>query len=104
MTVMGMTLVITHDRKAAHELLERASSKTSERPTMVMANTLCGYGSVVAGQGYTPTFRRYRRYLHQELGTKVSAAQFEDVQEMEVSRQLLRALKEPEKWLEHYKT
>lgn len=103
-TVMGMTLVIIHDKKAARELLEQTSSKTSGRPTMVMANKLCGYESVVVCHGYTPTFRRYRRYLHQELGTKVSAAQFCDAQRIEVNRQLLRSLKEPEKWLEHFKT
>jgi hypothetical protein len=103
-TVMGMTLVIIHDKKAARELLERTSSKTSGRPTMVMANKLCGYESIVVCHGYTPTFRRYRKYLHQELGTKVSAAQFRDAQEIEVKRQLVRSLNAPEKWLDHFKT
>jgi hypothetical protein len=103
-TVLGMTLVIIHDKKAAQDLLEQAASKTSGRPTMIMANKLCGYESIVVCQGYNPTFRRYRKYLHQELGTKVSAAQFRDAQEIEVNRQLVRALKEPDKWLEHFKT
>lgn len=103
-TVMGMTLVVIHDRKAAHDLLEQTAGKTSGRPTMVMANKLCGYESIVLCQGYNPTFRRYRKYLHQELGTKVSAAQFRHVQEIEVNRQLVRALNEPGKWLEHFKT
>lgn len=103
-TVMGMTLVIIHDKKAAQELLEQTSSKTSGRPTMVMANKLCGYESIVICQDYNPTFRRCRKYLHQELGTKVSAAQFRGAQEIEVNRQLVRALNQPEKWLEHFKT
>lgn len=103
-TVMGMTLVIIHDKKAAHELLEQTSSKTSGRPTMVMANKLCGYESIVLCHGYTPTFRRYRKYLHQELGTKVSAAQFRGVQEIEVNRQLVRSLNAPGRWLNHFKT
>lgn len=81
-----MTLVIIHDKKAAHELLEQTSSKTSGRPTMVMANKLCGYESIVACQGYTSMFRRYRKFLHQTLRTKVSAAQFRDIQEVEVNR------------------
>ena len=101
---MGMTLVLVHDKRAAHELLEQAASKTSGRPTMVMANKLCGYESIVLCQGYNSTFRRYRKYLHRELGTKVSAAQFRDVQEFEVKRQLVRTLNEPEKWLDHCKT
>ncbi|OKL56052.1 hypothetical protein UA08_08613 [Talaromyces atroroseus] len=103
-TVLGKTLVLIHDKKAAHDLLELTASKTSGRPMMVMANKLCGYESIVVCQGYNPMFRRYRRYLHQELGTKVSAAQFHDAQEIEVNRQLVRALREPEKWLVHFKT
>ena len=71
---------------------------------MTFANKLCGYESIVLCQGYTSTFRRYRKLLHQELGTKVSAAQFRDAQEVEVNRQLVRALQEPVKWLEHFKT
>ncbi|KAI9041395.1 cytochrome P450 [Aspergillus affinis] len=103
-TVMGMTLIIIHDKKAAHELLEQTSSKTSGRPTMIMANKLCGYESIVVCQDYNPTFRRYRKLLHRELGTKVAASEFRGVQEIGVSRQLVRALNEPGKWLEHFKT
>lgn len=103
-TVMGTTLVIVHNKEMAHELLEKRASTTSGRPTMVMANKLCGYESIVVCQGYNPTFRRYRKYLHRELGTAVSAAQFRHVQETEVGRQLVRALKEPKRWLEHCKT
>lgn len=103
-TVMGMTLVLIHDKKAAHELLDQASVKTSGRPAMVMANKLCGYESIVLCQGYNPTFRRYRKYLHRELGTPATAANFRDSQSAEVNRQLIRALNRPEEWLTHLKT
>ncbi|KAK0610802.1 cytochrome P450 [Immersiella caudata] len=103
-TAMGMTLVIVHDRDIAHELLERNSAKSSERPEMVMANKLCGYEAIVVCQSYGPTFRRYRKYLHQELGTALSSAQFRGVQEVEVGRQLVRTLEEPGRWLQHCKT
>jgi Cytochrome P450 len=103
-TVLGTTLVLIHDKKIAHDLLERAASKTSGRPAMTMANTLCGYERIVVCQGYNPTFRRCRKYLHQELGTRASAAHFEDAQEVEVNRQLVRVLREPDKWLDHFKT
>ncbi|KFY08517.1 hypothetical protein V492_06154 [Pseudogymnoascus sp. VKM F-4246] len=103
-TVLGTTLVVIHDKKAAHDLLEQESIKTSGRPTMVFANKLCGYETIMICQGYTDTFRHHRKLLHQELGTKVSAAQFRGVQELEVNRQLIRALNEPEKFLEHFKT
>ena len=103
-TVMGMTLVILHDKALAHDLLEKSAGKTSGRPEMVMANKLCGYESIAVCQSYTPTFRRYRKLLHQELGTKTTAAQFHNVQEEEVKRQLVRILREPEGLLSHYKT
>jgi hypothetical protein len=103
-TVMGMTLVIIHDKKMAHDLLEQHASKTSGRPRMVMANELCGYESIVLCQGYNPTFKRSRKLLHRELGTKKSAAQFLGVQDMEVKRQLVRALNDPVGWLDHFKT
>jgi hypothetical protein len=101
-TVLGMTIVLVHDRQAVHDLLDKAASKTSGRPSMMMAGKLCGYESIVLCQGYTPTFRRCRKLLHQELGTKASAAQFRVVQEEQTKRQLVRALNEPSKWLEHF--
>lgn len=103
-TVMGMTLVMIHDKQIAHDLLDRTSSKTSGRPTMVMANKLCGYESIVLCQGYNAAFRHCRALLHRELGTKVSAAQFHDAQEIEVNRQLVRMLNEPEGCLAHFRT
>mgnify|MGYP001559058540 CR=1 FL=1 len=103
-TVLGMTLVVIHDKKVAHDLLEQNSIKTSGRPTMVFANQMCGYETIMVCQGYNSTFRHHRKLLHQELGTKVSAAQFRDVQEIEVNRQLVRVLNDPEKCLEHFKT
>ncbi|PVH89423.1 OrdA protein [Cadophora sp. DSE1049] len=103
-TVMGTTLVIVHDKEAVHDLLEINANKTSGRPTNVFANELCGYENIVLCQGYNNTFRECRKLLHRELGTKVSAAQFRDVQEIEINRQLARTLDEPEKWLDHLKT
>lgn len=101
-SVMGTTLVIIHDKRIAHDLLDTSSSKTSGRPTMMMAGKLCGYESIVLCQGYTPLFRHYRKLLHKELGSKVSAAQFRGTQERETSKQLVRALNKPEGWLEHF--
>ncbi|KAJ5221400.1 uncharacterized protein N7469_010287 [Penicillium citrinum] len=103
-TVLGSTLVMIHDKQAAHDLLEKASKKTSGRPTMIMANKLCGYESTVVCQPYDSTFRRSRKFLHQELGTAAAVATFRYVQEFELKRQLVRALNGPERWLEHLKT
>lgn len=103
-TVMGLTLIILHDNKAARYLLDQNAVVTSSRPSMYFANILCGYGDLLSNQNYGDTFRRYRKLLHRELGTKSSVLKFSESQEVEVKRQLLRALNEPEKWIEHYKT
>lgn len=102
-TVMGMTLVIVNDRQMAHDLLDQDAVKTSGRPTMEMAGKLCGYENVLLCQGYTPDYLRRRKFVHQELGTKASAAQFLGVQVAEVGRQLVRSLREPGDLLRHFK-
>ncbi|KAL2845285.1 cytochrome P450 [Aspergillus pseudoustus] len=103
-SVMGMTLVLIHDKQAAKDLLEQQSSKTSGRPTMVMANKLCGYENIIVCQDYNPTFKRSRKLLHRVLGTSASAAEFRGIQEVGVHKQLVKALNQPDKWLDHFKT
>jgi hypothetical protein len=71
---------------------------------MTMANDLCGYKRIVLCQSYTSSFKQSRKFLHRELGTSVSAAQFRDAQESEVKRQLVRTLREPEGWVEGFGT
>jgi hypothetical protein len=102
-TIMGKTLIIIHDAKITHDLLELASIKTSGRPTSVFANQMCGYGNVIPSQGYTGTFRYMRKLLHRELGTRTLSDRFQHLQEAEVNYQLVRTLNQPEKALEHYK-
>jgi hypothetical protein len=103
-SVLGTTLIIIHDRALAHELLEKEAAKTAGRPEMMMANELCGYKRIMLCQSYTPAFKQSRKLVHRELGTVVSAAQFRGVQEIEVKRQLVRTLREPENLLEHFGT
>jgi hypothetical protein len=50
-SVLGMTLIIVHDKQAAHDLLGQAMR-------------------------YTREFLRNRKSSHQDLGTKVLAAEF----------------------------
>lgn len=102
-TVAGSTLILVHDKQLAHDLLNRNARRTAGRPEMVMANKLSGFESIVVCQTYdNTTFRRYRRLMHQELGTKTIAARFAGVQEAEIARQLVRVLQDPKKLDDHY--
>jgi hypothetical protein len=104
-SVMGMTLITIHDKEMAHDLLERHSSQLSGRPKMVFANELCGYESAVACRKYDSRLRHCRKLMHRELGTRASAANFHDAQEIAVKRQLVRVLNDaPGKLLEHFPT
>lgn len=102
-TILGQTLVIIHDEAAANILLERTSAKTSGRPTFEFLCKLCGYGDLLSTQQYNDNFRRGRRFLHQQLGTKRMAGQFNTIHEVEVRRFLLRVLTAPESLIEHLK-
>lgn len=55
---------------------------------MVFANQLCGYQMIIMSPGMSDKFRRARKLLHRELGTKASSAQFGKMQEVEVGRQV----------------
>ncbi|BCS21176.1 cytochrome P450 [Aspergillus puulaauensis] len=55
-------------------------------------------------QPYSDTFRAYRKAMHRVLGTKNSVAQFNDLQEVEVRRFLLRVLESPTDLNQHIRT
>ncbi|KAL4967701.1 cytochrome P450 [Aspergillus stella-maris] len=103
-TVLGTTMILIHDKTIAHDLLDTQSLKTSGRPSMVMLSKLCGYENLVLCQGYNSSLRRCRKFLYKELGTKGAVKNFRGVMEVEVGRQLVRTLKEPDGWLRHVHT
>jgi cytochrome P450 len=103
-TVMGQTLVIIHDKQAAHYLLEKKSIKTSARPKTVFSSILCGFSEILLLQQYDSNFCRRRRFIHQQLGSKAAAAKFHDIQEVEARRFLLRVLLQPDNLFKHLKT
>lgn len=69
-SALGMILIIMHDRKIVHDILEQASSKTPGRPRMIFANELCGYESLVLFQGTLLYFVGIGSYYTRSLGPK----------------------------------
>ncbi len=55
-------------------------------------------------QPYSDTFRAYRKAMHRVLGSKNAVAQFNDLQEVEVRRFLLRVLQSPTDLNQHIRT
>ncbi|KAK7212547.1 hypothetical protein V2G26_019725 [Clonostachys chloroleuca] len=103
-SILGQPLIIIHDRHAAHQLLEKTSTRTSGRPRMHFGADLCGYGTLLSFQQYNKTFRQHRKLVHQQLGTKAAAARFRDIQDVESRRFLFRILETPEDLMKHVKT
>lgn len=103
-TVMGQTIVIIHDKQAAIDILDKKALASSTRPRMEFASNLCGFGEFIVGLKYCDEFRRHRKLMHQQLGTTKLVSQFDDTQQYEVSRLLLRLLDDPRDAIKHMRT
>ncbi|KAH8704131.1 cytochrome P450 [Talaromyces proteolyticus] len=103
-TVLGTRLIIIHDNKIAHDLLEKTSTKTSGRPIFHFAGALCKFDELVSFMQYNATFRQHRKLIHQHLGTKSGVARFRGVQDVESRQFLLRVLDDPDSLIQHIKT
>lgn len=103
-TVLGTTVVIIHDKQAAHDMLEKTSSKTSSRPNLYFGGKLCGFEEILSFMSYNSTFRQHRKLVHQQLGTKTAVSRFRDIEDVESRRFLLRTLNNSANVMEHIKT
>lgn len=102
-TVLGQTMVIIHGKQEAHDILEKRSLQTSSRAESTFAR-ICGFGRFLPFIPYDRVFRAHRKLMHQQLGTMVATSQFNDIQEIESHRFLLRCLNSPHRLPEHLKT
>ncbi|KAI1046738.1 hypothetical protein LB505_006744 [Fusarium chuoi] len=103
-SILGQSLIILHDRDAANAILEKTSTKTSSRPQFIFGNEMCGYNRILSFKPYGKSLKQHRKLVHQQLGTKIAASRFRDVQDVESRRLLLRIFKTPEKLYAHIKT
>jgi hypothetical protein len=102
-TVMGLTLVIIHDKEATRTILGKKSMKTSARPHLNFA-ALCGFDTFLISHQFNDTYRKQRKMVHQEFGTSAQSARFNPVQQKEALHFLLRTLDDPGNLIKHLKT
>ncbi|KAI0028835.1 cytochrome P450 [Vararia minispora EC-137] len=93
--VFGQPIVILNSLQAAQDLLDQRSVIYSDRPRMPMAGELCGYADTLAIMPYGARFRTTRKLMHQFMGSRPAIEKHAVVQQQEVSRMLLRILKDP---------
>ncbi|KAI7546366.1 putative cytochrome P450 [Hortaea werneckii] len=100
--VLGQTMVIIHDREIAGEVLERKAGVSAGRPGLKFAWDMIGWKDILASQPYGQTHRLYRKYAHQQIGTKAAVARYEGLQQVAVQRLLKGLLKDQGKDLNRY--
>lgn len=103
-TVLGQTMIILHDKQAAYDIMSNMSLKASSRPKSVFAYELCGFQNFTTGRPYDATFRLHRKFMHQQAGTKLIAARFNGIQDVESRRLLKRILDDPKNLIKHFRT
>ena len=103
LTVFGQNIIIINDADLAIELLEKRASLHSSRPDMVFAGEMCGWDNLMIFQP-PERLRAFRRQFHAMIGTQAALSRFVPLQEVEVSRFLLRVLNRPDELLQHVRT
>ncbi|KAL8952254.1 MAG: hypothetical protein Q9222_001818 [Ikaeria aurantiellina] len=98
-----MPLVIFHDKEAAHYVLAKKAQKTSARPQLIFAG-LAGFENFLITHQYDDKYRQHRKMVHQEIGTKGLAAEFQPIQEEESIYFMLRIFKDPDNLRVYLKT
>ncbi|KAH7311488.1 cytochrome P450 oxidoreductase OrdA-like protein [Stachybotrys elegans] len=101
-SIFGQTMLVLHDREAASDLLEKRSKVTSGRPYFEFSH-LAGYGGYITVNSYTDMFRKQRKFVHQQLGTKRAADQYSHAQRYAVKGLLTHLLENPDNLVEHFK-
>ncbi|KAL8928315.1 MAG: hypothetical protein Q9172_000999 [Xanthocarpia lactea] len=102
-TVMGLPLIIFHDKDAAHAVMGKRAQKTSARPQLNFA-TLCGFENFLITHQYNDTYRKHRKMVHQEIGTKGLSAGFQPIQEKEALQFVLQTFNDPDNMMVYLKT
>lgn len=102
-SVMGQPLVIFHDKEAAHAIMGKKAQKTSARPRLNFAQ-LCGFENFLITHQYDNKYKKHRKMVHQEIGTKGLASVFQPIQEQEALKFVLQTFNHPDNMMVYLKT
>ncbi|KAE8354986.1 cytochrome P450 [Aspergillus coremiiformis] len=99
-TIFGQTMIILNEARLAYELLEKRSAIHSSRTPFIFSR-MAGWGDFMTMLEYSDRLRASRKIAHQQLGSNNAVSRFNHIQNVEVSRFLLRMLRDPAHWTEH---
>lgn len=96
------TVIILNDRRIIKELLDKKSSTTSNRPTSYVAHTITG-GDHLLVMDSTPTWRLFRKLLHQHFMESVCDKEHINLQNAEAVQMLRDFVLYPKEHMLHPK-
>lgn len=102
-TVMGIPLIIFHDKEAANVVMGKKAQKTSARPQLNFAR-MCGFENFLITHQYDAKYRKHRKMVHQEIGTKSLSLGFQATQEQEALQFVLSTFHDPDNMMKYLKT
>ena len=99
--IMGKHIVVLNSVKAAIEMLDKKSSKYSDRPILPMCGELVGCKYSLPLLSYGDLFRETRRQFHGSIGTHAAMKAYHDIEQLEVHKFLKRVHERPEQLAIH---
>lgn len=98
----GNAVVLT-DRRLIKQLLEKRSAISSNRPVMMVAQKLITEGDHMLWMDNTPTWRTFRKLLHQDLTESLCNKEHVKLQQAEAVQLLHDMIQGPDHWVDHLK-
>ncbi|KAF9489406.1 cytochrome P450 [Pleurotus eryngii] len=101
LSVLGKHIMILNDPKYAVDMLDKKSKIYSDRPQLIMAGDLVGWGAGPALIPFGKTWSEYRKLFAGFMGTRAKVDAFDDILNEETHRFLKSVVGKPDKWVEH---
>ncbi|PHH63656.1 hypothetical protein CDD81_5637 [Ophiocordyceps australis] len=98
--LFNKVIVLIHDKQAAHDLCGRHSGRSLSK----FALDICGVGEWTIGKQPDDAFRRHRKMISAQLGSKKAVSRFNNLQDVETKRFLVWMLNKPDKLVENLYT
>jgi len=98
----GNVVVLT-DRRIIKQVLEKRSAISSNRPVNMVSQQLVTEGDHMLWMDNTPTWRLFRKLLHQDLTESLCNSQHVKLQHAEAVQMLHDMIQDPEHWTNHLK-
>ncbi|KAF9006260.1 cytochrome P450 [Hymenopellis radicata] len=89
-TVFGKPFIILNSYRTAYALLDKRSLIYSDRPKLVMAGQMMGWGEIIGLLPYGEEFRSHRKMFHSLFGSKATIRRFYPMEELEAKNFMRR--------------